>query len=281
MPVEIVSDNGPPFNSVEFTNFCLANGIKPVKSPPYHPQSNGIAERGVQTVKKALEKSLFLERGSEISKKMLINRLLNFLFIYRNTPSTVTGISPAQCLFKFRPRTRFDLIKPSCEARSFSEDNNVFHKRNKLYHLNESVYFKDKQSKIWLKGKIIKVISHSTYLVLVGESVRFVHGSDLRSNPYCDIPDVQPSPMVCEDTDSTNTSSSLEAKSVNPDMSSNFSGSNVESYVKPEVSEVPVNTNFGSTPEQVNSPSIGTETSKASRTTRSGRIIKTPTRLNL
>lgn len=37
LPVELVSDNGPPFNSSEFNAFCQANGIKPIKSPPYHP----------------------------------------------------------------------------------------------------------------------------------------------------------------------------------------------------------------------------------------------------
>lgn len=58
VPIELVSDNGLPFNSEEFLLFCQANGITPLKSPPYHPQSNGIVERRVQTVKKGLEKAL-------------------------------------------------------------------------------------------------------------------------------------------------------------------------------------------------------------------------------
>ncbi|KAJ8867414.1 hypothetical protein PR048_031215 [Dryococelus australis] len=49
----LVTDNGPPFNSDEFIKFCKGNEIQVLKSPPYHPQSSGLAERGVQTGKKS------------------------------------------------------------------------------------------------------------------------------------------------------------------------------------------------------------------------------------
>ncbi|XP_050521685.1 uncharacterized protein K02A2.6-like [Daktulosphaira vitifoliae] len=58
LPGEIVSDNGPPFNSHVFNNYGKECNIKIIKSPPYHSQSNGQAERGVQTVKKYLNKYL-------------------------------------------------------------------------------------------------------------------------------------------------------------------------------------------------------------------------------
>ncbi|CAH2094574.1 unnamed protein product [Euphydryas editha] len=54
LPVEIVSDNGPPFDSYRFINFCTKFNIKITKSPAYHPESNGFAERNVQIAKKAL-----------------------------------------------------------------------------------------------------------------------------------------------------------------------------------------------------------------------------------
>ncbi|CAM1332156.1 Uncharacterised protein at_DN0314 [Pycnogonum litorale] len=57
-PDSIVSDNGPPFNSFEFRSFLKENDIKHTPSSPYYPQSNGLAERNVQTVKNCLKKAL-------------------------------------------------------------------------------------------------------------------------------------------------------------------------------------------------------------------------------
>jgi transposase InsO family protein len=50
-PDEIVSDNGPPFSSEKFNNFCVENNVKHTLTPPYHSQSNGSAERAVQSIK--------------------------------------------------------------------------------------------------------------------------------------------------------------------------------------------------------------------------------------
>ncbi|XP_055355953.1 uncharacterized protein K02A2.6-like [Paramacrobiotus metropolitanus] len=53
---EIVSDNGTQFTSEPFAQFCAQFGIKHIRTPPGHPQSNGQAERFVQTVKDGIAK---------------------------------------------------------------------------------------------------------------------------------------------------------------------------------------------------------------------------------
>ena len=50
LPVELLSDNGPPFTSEEFATFMRQNGIGHLRSPPFHPATNGASERAVQTL---------------------------------------------------------------------------------------------------------------------------------------------------------------------------------------------------------------------------------------
>ena len=43
VPEVVVSDNGPQFTSEEFASFLTSNGVKHVRSAPFHPATNGQA----------------------------------------------------------------------------------------------------------------------------------------------------------------------------------------------------------------------------------------------
>ena len=79
LPSMIVTDNATNFTSVEFQEFCNLNGIRHITSSPYHPASNGLAERAVQIVKHGITK---MSQGS------ISDKLSRFLFVYRNTIAT-------------------------------------------------------------------------------------------------------------------------------------------------------------------------------------------------
>ena len=55
IPETILSDNGPQYASQEFADFASSYQFTHVTSSPHFPQSNGLAERKVKTVK-ALQK---------------------------------------------------------------------------------------------------------------------------------------------------------------------------------------------------------------------------------
>ncbi|XP_061131311.1 uncharacterized protein K02A2.6-like, partial [Syngnathus typhle] len=103
IPKMLVSDNGTCFTSAEFEAFMKQNGISHVRSAPFHPSSNGLAERPVQTFKEGMKK---MKEGT------IQTRLSRFLFSYRITPHATTGLSPAELMMSRRLRSALDLVVP-------------------------------------------------------------------------------------------------------------------------------------------------------------------------
>ena len=55
-PTTLVSDNGPQFTAKEFQDRLSSWGVKHTLTPPYHPESNGLAEKSVGLVEDCLKK---------------------------------------------------------------------------------------------------------------------------------------------------------------------------------------------------------------------------------
>ena len=56
LPEMLASDNGTPFTSAEFQKVVSRNATRHVFTSPYHPASNELAERAVQTFMSAMKK---------------------------------------------------------------------------------------------------------------------------------------------------------------------------------------------------------------------------------
>ena len=179
LPELLVSDNGSAFTSQEFKTFVSRNGFRHTRCAAYHPSSNGLAERAVQTLKEALKKT-----SGDIA-----TRLARFLFQYRNTPHTTTGISPAELLLGRKPRTLLDLLHPGnspTEPQSTEVPQDVYARvaknqqrqkashdkraKQRLFHVGQSVYVKNFQGPpTWLPGVVTATRAPLTFEVNVGD----------------------------------------------------------------------------------------------------------------
>ena len=155
LPEMLVTDNGSAFTSQEFTDFLRKNGIRHVTSAPYHPATNGLAERAVQTFKAAMKKAP--------PKTSIETRVSRFLFHYRLTPHSTTGISPAELLLSRRPRTHLDQLRPDLarkirrqqDQQKQSHDQRV---RARTFMVGEPVLTKNfSEGPVWLKGSILRL----------------------------------------------------------------------------------------------------------------------------
>ena len=104
----LVTDNGTNSTSTEFKEFVKSNGIWHTRTAPYHPASNGLAERAVQSFKLGMKK---------LTTDSLEARVARFLFTYRITPQTTTGISPFELLLGHRLCCYLDFIHPNLDAK--------------------------------------------------------------------------------------------------------------------------------------------------------------------
>lgn len=159
IPVELFSDNGPPFNSAEFKNFTSEWGIHHNTSSPYIPRSNGLVESAVKICKRFLSKSE--ESGTDPYLALLQ---------FRNTPRGNLP-SPAQLLMSRSLRTQLPTITKNLKPRTVKfqeyvktkeENKNKMkdyydRKTKSLPELQEGdkVYFKKMPNTPWITGTVI------------------------------------------------------------------------------------------------------------------------------
>ena len=92
-PKEVLSDQGSQFNSELMRQFHALCGASPIRTSPYHPQSNGVVERFHGTMKSMLRKVV------EDKPREWHRFLPALLFACRELPSETTGFSPFELLF--------------------------------------------------------------------------------------------------------------------------------------------------------------------------------------
>ena len=96
VPSVFMSDNGPQYSSREIKEFANTDGFNLVTSSPHYAQSNGLAERTIQTVKALLQNSPDPYMA---------------LLSFRATPIPWCSFSPAELLMGRKLRTDIPIAK--------------------------------------------------------------------------------------------------------------------------------------------------------------------------
>lgn len=181
LPKTIVSDNGPQFSSFEFQQFCKLNSIDHVKSAPFHPASNGLAERAVRTFKEGFKKIMHEEGDRE-------KALYKYLITFRATPKQTSNKSPAELLHGRQPRTIFSAMFPDVHQAQ--------HHATK-FGIGTRVYARSyTRGNRWIAGRIAKILGRVTYIVQISGGNIKRHQNQLRSRK-----DKEPTNEATDDVD--------------------------------------------------------------------------------
>ena len=161
IPDSIVSDNAPYFVSAEMKQFYDRNGIQLINPAPFHPASNGLAERAVRTFKEGLQK---FQSGT------MNTRICRFLYNYRKTVHSIVKKSPAEMMFSRTLRTPLDVCKhpkKEEESRMICKQKYLNCAQNK-FELGQAVFAKNYASgQSWLPAIVISVNGVRNYVVKV------------------------------------------------------------------------------------------------------------------
>uniref|UniRef100_A0A1I7V4V8 RNA-directed DNA polymerase n=1 Tax=Caenorhabditis tropicalis TaxID=1561998 RepID=A0A1I7V4V8_9PELO len=184
-PETLVSDNGTQFVSKEFAAMCQESGIVHMRSPAFHPQSNGQAERFVDTLKRGLKK---LKGEGSVNSEVLSQ----FLLHYRSSPSNALGgLTPAEVHLGRKLRTRMSLLMPQLNNRNEDSEQNAMKDQFDKHHgtkarsfsVGDLVYAKvfERNAWSWLPAKVSRRQVRVVYDVSLSDGRdRVVHANQLK-----------------------------------------------------------------------------------------------------
>ena len=151
------------FTSEEFKVFLKRNGVKHICCAPYHPSSNGAAERFVQTFKQAMKASIK-------EPHPVAHRLVKFLLTYRSTPHVTTNVAP-YTLFLRELHTRFNLLQPDyecrvCQKQAEQVSHHDQHSKHRDFVPGQSVMVRNlRPGPKWISGIIIRQLGPLSFLI--------------------------------------------------------------------------------------------------------------------
>ena len=173
-PTTLVSDNGPQFTANEFKDKMNKWGIKHVFSPPYHPCSNGAAERSVQIYKDRLYKMNISSRPVDLYVALAYIGKVHGLTPHASTDRCPFELIKQSNLPSLFPKLRSDMTKQSeLTVTKHSADRL---RNRKTFEEGEQVVVYDNHKKLSYPAVVSEILGTNNYLVLSDNGPKHVSG---------------------------------------------------------------------------------------------------------
>lgn len=276
LPDKITTDNGPQFVSAEFEEYLSSLNIHHHRVTPYWPQANGLVERMNRTLLKTA-------RCAEADGKDWRDALMDILIAYRTTPQSTTGVTPSKAMFGREIKTKLPQLDSDQSHENFIERDETQKAKIKQYaditrgtrgtilNPGDKVLLKQKK-----KNKLTAKFSSVPYTVKkkVGNTVTIEHeGRQMKRNvtqlkKLCGNCNIDRYKVLEDDDDSVSIPLGYDPLINVPNAQPH--NDHDDHNVPPEVNQPgPL----------INLPNV--EPNNGPNTTRSGRMVKPPTRMDL
>ena len=186
IPESCHSDQGQAFESKVISLLCEMYGIKKSHTTAFHPQSDGQAEKSVQTIKRMLSKyCVDNEKNWDL-------QLSNCLFAYRTSPHHATGFTPFKLMFNREARGPLDIALgvPVDQGRFRSipefvkKQEEDIKKLFKLAHKNE-INMKAAQKRYYDRFVEINAYNKGDTVWLMDKTIKVGRGNNALKFPWC------------------------------------------------------------------------------------------------
>lgn len=155
-PKSIKSDNGSPFQSASFKSWCKEKGIDHITSTPLSPRQNGLVERAMQGIKKALT-------AAKIENRNLTKALNEYVDAYNSWPHAVTLTPPSDLMFARAFRGNFPIAEQAEIIDATQED---IQERDRSSKLKSKLY----QDRIMQAKASVINVNDEVYILKKGET---------------------------------------------------------------------------------------------------------------
>ena len=177
IPEVLHSDNGPQYASGHFADFCTSWGITHETSSPHYPQSNGLEEACVKSVKHALQHT----------KYSSANLQLTLLALWA-TPINAKLPSPAKLQYQCQLRTTIPLkicntdpvALHICEqidtcSNTFKSQADKCCKFLAPLYAGQPVAMYNTLHKVWIPTTVTHILPKDSYQVSIGDGTVYCH----------------------------------------------------------------------------------------------------------